>query len=283
MVISHLCSVLGIIGLLCSEFYNVARVLNIFQWKNGEKQRRSSSSGGRFLWLQGLVIGTTIVVAMVVGSAVAMAGDRPLNVLFISSQSKDLPSQMETEDGLDTVLSYRSGRHNLYFEYLDGARLSPPDVERGLTAFIAVKYAGIHFDAVVGQGWPAASFVARHREAFGTAQRIYVEISTTDVGSLKQADDSAKIILAQSDYGTSVRDALAVSGAKRIVVTGETLSPSGRVRISAFRKAVENLPPSISVFPQIDSLPVSELEPQFQGLIDSHGRPVQRLTFNKGL
>ena len=43
------------------------------------------------------------------------------------------------------------------------------------------------------------------------------------------------------------------------------------------------LPPSISVFPQIDSLPVSELEPQFQGLIDSHGRPVQRLTFNKGL
>ena len=43
------------------------------------------------------------------------------------------------------------------------------------------------------------------------------------------------------------------------------------------------MPPSISVFPQKDSLPVDRLEKEFQGLVDSKGRPVQRLTFNKGI
>ena len=43
------------------------------------------------------------------------------------------------------------------------------------------------------------------------------------------------------------------------------------------------MPPSIAVFPQKATLPVTDLEPEFQGLTDSKGRPVTQLTFNKGL
>ena len=43
------------------------------------------------------------------------------------------------------------------------------------------------------------------------------------------------------------------------------------------------VPPALAVFPQQDSLPVGKLEPQFQGLKDKEGKPIETLYFNKGL
>lgn len=43
------------------------------------------------------------------------------------------------------------------------------------------------------------------------------------------------------------------------------------------------LPMAIAVFPQNTVMPVTELEPQFQGLRNSKGNPITTITFNKGL
>eukprot|EP00127_Corallochytrium_limacisporum_P004070 Clim_evm15s157 gene=Clim_evmTU15s157 len=43
------------------------------------------------------------------------------------------------------------------------------------------------------------------------------------------------------------------------------------------------LPFAIAIFPQTASLPVSSVEPEFQGLKRKDGSPVQKVTFNKGL
>jgi hypothetical protein len=43
------------------------------------------------------------------------------------------------------------------------------------------------------------------------------------------------------------------------------------------------LPPSIAVFPQRDSMAVTDLEQQFQNLTTASGAKVARLYFNKGL
>ncbi|KAI7879915.1 Tricarboxylate/iron carrier [Lichtheimia hyalospora FSU 10163] len=43
------------------------------------------------------------------------------------------------------------------------------------------------------------------------------------------------------------------------------------------------LPAAIAVFPQISSLETSAMEPEFQNLTDSNGKPITRLYYNKGL
>lgn len=43
------------------------------------------------------------------------------------------------------------------------------------------------------------------------------------------------------------------------------------------------LPMAISAFPQRGSLPASALEPEFHGLKNKEGLPIERFYFNKGL
>jgi hypothetical protein len=43
------------------------------------------------------------------------------------------------------------------------------------------------------------------------------------------------------------------------------------------------LPMAIAIFPQDASIPVTSLEPEFAGLVDSQGKPVTHLTCNKGV
>jgi signal transduction histidine kinase/CheY-like chemotaxis protein len=204
--------------------------------------------------LVGLFIFFSLCIVLMMENAVKASVDHPLNIIYISSYAKDLPNQIKIEDGLNNILNYRSGYHNVYYEYLDGARLPSADVESGLTNFIITKYASIHFDVVVGHGWPAAAFVAKHQAVFGAARRIYAEISTTDLERLQKADVSAEVILAQTDYLTSIQEALTVSGADQIIVAGETKSPSGQIRISAFREAIKKIqiPTHIEYFLDID-------------------------------
>lgn len=43
------------------------------------------------------------------------------------------------------------------------------------------------------------------------------------------------------------------------------------------------LGPAIALFPQVGALPVSQLEPQFRDLLDSRGKPITQLYYNRGL
>eukprot|EP00455_Lapot_gusevi_P037079 TRINITY_DN4134_c0_g1_i4.p1 TRINITY_DN4134_c0_g1~~TRINITY_DN4134_c0_g1_i4.p1 ORF type:complete len:341 (-),score=121.76 TRINITY_DN4134_c0_g1_i4:261-1220(-) len=43
------------------------------------------------------------------------------------------------------------------------------------------------------------------------------------------------------------------------------------------------LPLAVALFPQVSSIPVSQMEPHFQGLKDSKGQPITDLFYNKGL
>jgi hypothetical protein len=43
------------------------------------------------------------------------------------------------------------------------------------------------------------------------------------------------------------------------------------------------LPCAVAIFPQKASLAVSNAEPEFQGLTNAQGQPIQHLFFNRGL
>ncbi|RAU21929.1 hypothetical protein CU669_11585 [Paramagnetospirillum kuznetsovii] len=195
------------------------------------------------------VLCTLALVAMGAMITPVHADDHPpLNILYISPYARDLPSQIATEDGLDRVLGYRSGgRNNVFIEYLDTIRLPLADSEAALAGFIATKYARVHLDAVISSGWTAASFISRNASKFSGARRIYADVSSLDLDTLRQNDAVAEVVLGQSDFGKSLGEALALSGATRVYVVGESTSPTGKIRLAAFRKAVADLPSSTSV------------------------------------
>lgn len=67
-----------------------------------------------------------------------------------------------------------------------------------------------------------------------------------------------------------------MKGAPKLVKLGAEVAV-----VTAFLFA--GVPPALAAFPQTDSIDASKLEPQFHGLVDRSGRPIEKFYFNKGL
>lgn len=65
----------------------------------------------------------------------------------------------------------------------------------------------------------------------------------------------------------------------RVIIWANDISCTGLIAFCMFTA----LPAAIAVFPQISSLETSDMEPEFQNLTDSNGKPITRLYYNKGL
>jgi hypothetical protein len=86
---------------------------------------------------------------------------------------------------------------------------------------------------------------------------------------------SAPILLLPPTIMHFVNKVGAIARNKRIRIPIEILVISGSLWGA--------LPFATAIFPQVVELPVAKLEPQFQGLRDAQGKPVESLFCNKGV
>jgi PAS domain S-box-containing protein len=220
--------------------------------------------GARLRALAALV--GVLALALLAGGGVVRAESAgKLNILFVASYNKDLPSQTALEDGLDRALGFRSNRHNVFFEYLDGARVPAAEAQAGLLALAATRYAAVRFDVVATSGPPAATLIAGHREAFPAARRIYAEIPLGQTAALQALDPQAEFVVASIDYSRSIKTALRLTGADTLYVVGETKTPAGQSRYAAFQSALSSLPPTVKV-EDLTDLKLAELLPRVAAL-----------------
>ncbi|WP_284615109.1 GGDEF domain-containing protein [Aquabacterium humicola] len=161
-----------------------------------------------------------------------------VNLLMLSSFHKDLPAQQQLEDGLDSVLHFRSGRHRVFVEYLDSARLSAPPQSLGL--YLSDKYRDANLTLIVAFAPAAGQALAGLRATLPEVRRAYVELESPSFEQIRAADPRAVIVAAQHDYSPSLDESLRVTGVRHLLVVGETADVSAATRLTLFRRALES-------------------------------------------
>lgn len=91
-----------------------------------------------------LNFGTLIILTSVTS---VQAENKKLNILFISSFTKDTPAQTAFEVGLDNALGYNEGNHNLFFEFMDIPRLNENNFKGIFATLLEEKYHGTELGA----------------------------------------------------------------------------------------------------------------------------------------
>jgi len=198
--------------------------------------------------------------------APAAADAPPLRVLVLASFHRDLPAQRLFEQGLDEVLRPPGSAHQVFVEYLDGARLAlhqPVPLPAGwpgtpLADFLQSKYASADIDVVVAFLPLASDFLAAQPRLLPQARRIHVEIAEARAALIRRDDPGAAVVSAHVDYGPSIAEALRLTGARHVVVVGETRDAAALMRLAMFRAAVERLRPAATIDYWLDR-PLAEL------------------------
>ncbi|MBF0355996.1 MAG: hypothetical protein HQL43_12240 [Alphaproteobacteria bacterium] len=188
----------------------------------------------------------------------AFASEAKLNILVISSFGKDPPAQAAFEQGLEKELGYKSGRSNVYFEFLDSPRLSTENAIAGVAALIEKKYRGVKFDAVVAWALPAARLVSQNRHVFADCPVIFLELTDQQIASLGPRSARDFDLAVRVSHEESLKEALRLSRPKRIVLIGEAENPTGAARFEQARRAVATTAPSL-VVEEIADRPLDEV------------------------
>lgn len=192
------------------------------------------------------------------GPARAASQDK-LEILFLSSFSKDLPAQLAIERGLHRELGFKDGRNNIYFEFMDTPRLPLEQTLEGMQDLIVQKYKGKRFDVVVAWALPAAKLVGKIGHFLEPSTPIvFIEVTDQDIETLGLAGTRKYSFEVRNDYKTSLQDALRLSKARRIAVIGEASSPLARDRVDQFRKGLAEVDGQIAVDELFD-LPLDEV------------------------
>jgi hypothetical protein len=63
------------------------------------------------------------VITILITPVIVEASERKLNIMFISSFGKEIPAQSSFEKGLNRILKYKEGKHNLFFEFMDSPQI----------------------------------------------------------------------------------------------------------------------------------------------------------------
>lgn len=124
-----------------------------------------------------------IVVAMAVGltadaaaqPAPAAAGPQPtaIRVLVIDQEGQTRPAFVQFMEGFRAGLAESQGRHEVFIENLDLARLDRPAVEpEGAADWLVEKYRDRSFDVIVPTSSLARDFVLANRERLSPGARI---------------------------------------------------------------------------------------------------------------
>lgn len=191
-----------------------------------------------------------LALAMSLAAPVGSRADGPdrSHVLFISSFPRDIPAQAALDRGLTDAYT---GGIEIHFEFLD-QRLPHGDIAEGLAALVARKYRGVRLSAIVAWGLPAAELASAIRPTVGDPPIILLEISEADASRLIHPGARDVNLIVRPAYERSLGEALRLSKAERIVLVGETKSPSGAVRFGDLSRALETIDPKIPVELELD-------------------------------
>jgi signal transduction histidine kinase len=189
-------------------------------------------------WLISILFfyGTLILIA----PATAFAGsvNKKLNVLFISSFSKNIPAQASFESGLDEALGFSEGQNNLFFEFLDSPRLKQENIEGIFVKYLEEKYQDIEFDFVVAWGDIASFFLATNHLLFKDANRIYVEAEGAELFKGRRQTEKETIIGIADDYQASFQEVLKLEHPKKIYVIGTATNMEAQSRLRIFKNSI---------------------------------------------
>lgn len=173
--------------------------------------------------------------------------NKRLNILFVSSLSKDLPAQHDFENGLDKALSFKKGNHNLFFEFMESPRLKEENVYKGFTGYLSGKYQGIEFDVIVGWASRAVNFLHKNGDLFPSAYRVYLE--NMDETALPEEKSSLKtrMIEVESDYSGCLQEFFRLEHPNRLYVIGTNQDKGGRIRNRRFNESLASIAASVHV------------------------------------
>ena len=171
-------------------------------------------------------------------TAFAGSVNKKLNVLFISSFSKNIPAQASFETGLDEALGFSKGQNNLFFEFMDSPSLKEENIEEIFSKYLEKKYQGIEFDFVIGWAGRAIRFLAINVELFANAYRVYVEAPSieTYIGRVKSEKET--IIGIGNDYKTALQEVLKIERPEKIYVIGTTKDKGAQRRLKLFKNSL---------------------------------------------
>jgi PAS domain S-box-containing protein len=176
--------------------------------------------------------------AIVPPPAFARTESKKLNILFVSSFTKNIPAQAFFESGLDEALGFNKGRHNLFFEFMDSPRLSEEKVKGIFAKYLEEKYQGVEFDFVVVWGTIASNFLSSNNALFANAHRVYVEPSGAELFKGRKPSEKESIIGIENDYQTALQEVLRLEHPKKIYAIGTTTDSEAQNRLRLFKNSL---------------------------------------------
>lgn len=179
--------------------------------------------------------------------AFCQSENKRLNILFVSSFSKDLPAQTDFENGLDKSLGFTKGNHNLFFEFMESPRLKEENVNKIFAGYLLGKYQGIDFDVIVGWATRAISFLDNNDDLFPSAYRVYVENMGEMTKPSKRSFMKTRIVEIESDYSGCLQEFFRLEHPKRLYVIGTNRDRSARIRNRQFNDSLAGLTASVHV------------------------------------
>lgn len=173
-----------------------------------------------------------------VPQTLALEGNNKLNILFISSFSKNIPAQAAFEAGMDKSLGFNRGGHNLFFEFMDIPRLNEEIVTASFPGYLQNKYQGVEFDLVVGWAEAAYNLLHANSSLFADAHRVYVEGTNEETNNDLTDPARETVIAIQDDYQKSLQEVLRLENPKKIYVIGTSTDKVALDRLRRFKNSL---------------------------------------------
>jgi hypothetical protein len=209
-----------------------------------QNNNKHTTSKPHYLLLLIALLTLVVFSAIVPPSVFSQEENKKLNMLFISSFPKNIPAQAAFESGLNKVLEYNQGKHNLFFEFMDTPRMSDTNFNGIYAKFLKEKYQGIEFDFLMGWSIKANGFLLMNNGLFPNAKRVYVELMPDLEKNLTGIET---VVAVQADYMASMQEILRLENPKQIVVIGTSKDPSSRTRLKRFKNVVSEISPEVEI------------------------------------
>jgi PAS domain S-box-containing protein len=185
--------------------------------------------------------------AIVPPSTFSRTESKKLDILFVSSFTKNIPAQAAFESGLDKALGFTEGRHDLFFEFMDSPRLNEEKVKGIFAQYLEEKYRGIGFDFVVVWGTIASNYLSSNNRLFANVHHVYVEPAGAELFKRRQPSEKESIIGIENDYRATLQEVLKLEHPKKIYVIGTTTDSEAQNRLRLFKNSLTGEAPKLEV------------------------------------
>ncbi|MGD8970784.1 MAG: ATP-binding protein [Desulfobacterales bacterium] len=233
------------------------------------------------VWLISILFLGGALLAIAPPTAFAGSVNKKLNVLFISSFSKNIPAQAYFETGLDEALGFSKGQNNLFFEFMDNPRLKNENFKRVLAQYLEEKYEDIEFDFVVAWGEIASIFLSTNHLLFEGANRVYVEAEWAELFRERSQTEKETLIVIEDDYRAAIQEVLKLEHPIKFYVIGTTTDLEAQSRLRLFRNSITGETAKLQIEYLLDQT-LEQVAAKLEGLSRKDAAAFYLLMFSNG-